>query len=59
MEVISMTTVNDIGEEMLKVQRQITFLKSKRKKTSEDVEEIFILNRYYNILFTDYMAKTN
>ena len=59
MEVISMTTVNDIGEEMLKVQRQITFLKSKRKKTSEDVEEIFILNRYYNILFADYMAKTN
>lgn len=29
-----MTTVNDIGEEMLKVQRQITFLKSKRKKTN-------------------------
>lgn len=54
-----MTTVNDIGEEMMKVQRQITFLKSKRKKTNEDVEEIFILNRYYNILFTDYMAKTN
>lgn len=54
-----MTTVNDIGEEMMKVQRQITFLKSKRKKTSEDVEEIFVLNRYYNILFSDYMAKTN
>ena len=54
-----MTTVNDIGEEMLKVQRQITFLKSKRKKTSEDVEEIFVLNRYYNILFADYMAKAN
>lgn len=54
-----MTTIKDIGEEMLKVQRQITFLKSKRKKTNEDVEEIFILNRYYNILFTDYMAKTN
>lgn len=54
-----MTTVNDIGEEMLKVQRQITFLKSKRKKTNEDLEEIFVLNRYYNILFIDYMAKTN
>ena len=54
-----MTTVNDIGEETMKVQRQITFLKSKRKKTNEDVEEIFILNRYYNILFAHYMAKTN
>lgn len=42
-----MTTVNDIGEEMLKVQRQITFLKSKRKKTNEDVEEIFVLNRLH------------
>ena len=48
-----MTTVNDIGEEMLKVQRQITFLKSKRKKTSEDVADIFILDRYYNILLAD------
>lgn len=27
-----MTTVNDIGEEMLKVQRQITFLKSKTQE---------------------------
>lgn len=52
-----MTTIKDIGEEMLKVQRQITFLKSNRNKTQEDVEEIFILNRYYNILFADYMSK--
>lgn len=54
-----MTTIKDIGEEMLKVQRQITFLKSNRHKTQEDVEEIFILNRYYNILFADYMSKAS
>ena len=59
MEVNMMTTIKDIGEEMLKVQRQITFLKSNRHKTQEDVEEIFILNRYYNILFADYMSKAS
>ena len=58
MEVIDMTTIVDIAEEMIKVQRQMTLLKSKRKKTQEDVEEIFILNRYYSILLTDYLSKS-
>lgn len=53
-----MTTIVDIAEEMIKVQRQMTLLKSKRKKTQEDVEEIFILNRYYSILLTDYLSKS-
>lgn len=53
-----MTTMKDIGEEMLKVQRQITFLKCKGRKTKEDIEELFILNRYYNILFANYMSKS-
>ena len=58
MEVIDMATIVDIAEEMIKVQRQMTLLKSKRKKTQEDVEEIFILNRYYSILLTDYLSES-
>lgn len=53
-----MTTMMGIAEEMMKVQRQITFLKSNKHKTQEDLNEIFVLNQYYNILLTDYLSKS-
>lgn len=53
-----MTTIIDIAEEMMRVQRQMALLKSERKKNQEDVEELFILNRYYNILLADYLSKS-
>ena len=58
MEVIIMTGVNDLNTEMINVQNQIGLLKKKTKKTAEDIEEILILSRYYNILFDDYMKKS-
>ena len=53
-----MTTMMDIAEEMMKVQRQITFLKSNERKTQEDLDEIFVLNQYYNILMTGYLLRS-
>lgn len=53
-----MTGVNDLNREMINVQNQISLLKRKAKKTAEDIEEILILSRYYNILFDDYMKKS-
>lgn len=53
-----MMTIVDITEEMLKVQRQMVFLKSKGRKTPEDTNEIFYLNRYYDILLANYLSKS-
>lgn len=52
-----MKGVKDLHKEMLNVQMQLSFLKSKRRKTEADSKEIFVLSRYFECLELEYVLE--